>query len=136
MSEDLPFGSRGGLAVQHHFPVDGEYLIKIRLQRTHASQIRGLAEPNDIEVRLDRRRVKRSRSAAMVRAIPWSSRAERIGVTSRPPTMVSRSACQSRRARGTVGVAFPKKSGLVEGAARAAPVGRHLRSTPGIANPR
>jgi len=23
-SEDMPFGSRGGIAVSHHFPVDGE----------------------------------------------------------------------------------------------------------------
>ena len=32
-SEDLPLGSRGGIAVRHHFPVDGEYFIKVRLQR-------------------------------------------------------------------------------------------------------
>lgn len=29
MSEDLPFGSRGGIAVRHHFPVDGEYSIRV-----------------------------------------------------------------------------------------------------------
>ena len=33
VSDDLPFGSRGGIAIRHYFPVDGEYLIKIRLQR-------------------------------------------------------------------------------------------------------
>src|SRR5437773_6527400 len=32
-SEDLPFGSRGGIAVKYDFPIDGEYLIKVRLQR-------------------------------------------------------------------------------------------------------
>src|SRR6266511_260075 len=32
-SEDLPLGSRGGIAIRHHFPVDGEYLVKVRLQR-------------------------------------------------------------------------------------------------------
>ena len=32
MSEDLPFGSRGGAAVRHHFPLDGEYLVRIGLQ--------------------------------------------------------------------------------------------------------
>jgi hypothetical protein len=31
--------------------------VKIRLQRTHANQIRGLARPQDIEVRLDRARI-------------------------------------------------------------------------------
>ena len=28
MSEALPFGSRGGIAVRHHFPLDGEYRVK------------------------------------------------------------------------------------------------------------
>ena len=31
-SEDLPFGSRGGIAVRHFFPLDGNYLIKVRLK--------------------------------------------------------------------------------------------------------
>ena len=26
MSEDLPFGSRGGIAIRHNFPLDGEYV--------------------------------------------------------------------------------------------------------------
>ena len=30
MSEDLPFGSRGGAAVRHTFPLDGEYVFKLR----------------------------------------------------------------------------------------------------------
>ena len=43
MSEDLPFGSRGGLAVRHHFPLDGEYVIKIDLSRNlDGAQIRGV----------------------------------------------------------------------------------------------
>ena len=33
LSDDLPFGSRGGIAVRHHFPLDGEYLLTIQLQR-------------------------------------------------------------------------------------------------------
>ena len=39
-SEDLPFGSRGGMAFRYHFPVNGEYLIKIRLR--HATTGRPL----------------------------------------------------------------------------------------------
>lgn len=30
MSTDLPFNSRGGLSFQHYFPVDGEYVFRIR----------------------------------------------------------------------------------------------------------
>jgi cytochrome c5 len=58
MSEDLPFASRGGLSVQHTFPVDGEYVLKVRLQRTYTEIIRGMAEPHELEVRVNRRLVK------------------------------------------------------------------------------
>ncbi len=34
-SEDLPFGSRGGIAVRHVFPTSGDYLIKVKLQRQY-----------------------------------------------------------------------------------------------------
>jgi hypothetical protein len=33
-SDDLPFGSRGGLLVQHYFPVDGEYTFRIKFPNT------------------------------------------------------------------------------------------------------
>lgn len=61
MSEDLPFGSRGGMVVKHLFPVDGEYSIRIRMLRNHREYIVGLAEPHDLDVRLDGTRVKRFR---------------------------------------------------------------------------
>jgi len=31
ISDDLPFGTRGGLIVKHRFPADGDYLMRIRL---------------------------------------------------------------------------------------------------------
>ena len=57
MSEDLPFGSRGGIAIRHHFPLDADYDIRIRLQRQLYGYIRGLHRPQRLEVRLDGRRV-------------------------------------------------------------------------------
>ena len=57
MSEDLPFGSRGGVAVRHHFPLDAEYDIRIRLRRQLYGYIRGLQTPQQIEIRIDGRRV-------------------------------------------------------------------------------
>jgi uncharacterized protein DUF1592/uncharacterized protein DUF1588/uncharacterized protein DUF1585/uncharacterized protein DUF1587/uncharacterized protein DUF1595/cytochrome c len=58
-SEDLPFGSRGGIAVHHDFPADGEYVIKITLQRDCCrGYIRGLGEPHQLDVRLDGLRVQ------------------------------------------------------------------------------
>jgi hypothetical protein len=59
VSEALPFGSRGGIAVRHHFPLDGEYVIKVRLQRNSREYIRGLTEPHDLDVRLDGARIQR-----------------------------------------------------------------------------
>ena len=59
MSEDLPFGSRGGLAVRHHFPLDAEYVCRIRLRRNILGYVRGLTDPHLLEVRLDGTRVKR-----------------------------------------------------------------------------
>ena len=52
VSDELPFGSRGGLAVRHHFPLDAEYVIRVAL--------RGRARAGHaLEVRLDRERVGR-----------------------------------------------------------------------------
>ena len=56
--EGLPFGTRGGLAVDHVFPVDGEYEFKIRLSHGVLDQVRGLQEPHDVELALDDARVR------------------------------------------------------------------------------
>ena len=55
-SEDLPWGSRGGLAIRYYFPVDGEYLFQLRLNEGGAGGgIMGLtAEPHQLDVSLDR----------------------------------------------------------------------------------
>ena len=58
MSDDLPFGSRGGIAVRHYFPADGEYTIRVLLQRNSRDYIRGLAEPHQLDFRLDGERIK------------------------------------------------------------------------------
>ncbi|HEY7387695.1 MAG TPA: DUF1592 domain-containing protein [Bryobacteraceae bacterium] len=57
LSEDFPLGSKGGVAASHYFPVDAEYVFKIRLQRAWDSVIRGLNVPTQLEVRLDGKRV-------------------------------------------------------------------------------
>jgi hypothetical protein len=58
MSEDLPFGSRGGIAARHYFPLDGEYEIKIRLMRNSKTDIIGLAKMRQLDVRLDGAKIK------------------------------------------------------------------------------
>ena len=56
--EGMPFGTRGGLRVTHHFPVDGEYEIRIRLERSQRDDVRGLHEPHELELAVDGRRVR------------------------------------------------------------------------------
>jgi mono/diheme cytochrome c family protein len=53
LGEEFPLGSRGGIVARHFFPVDGEYVFKIRLDRTDTGLIRGLRARTDIEVRID-----------------------------------------------------------------------------------
>lgn len=57
MNEDLPFGSRGGTAITHHFPLDGEYTVSIRLQRNLQGFIRGLRKEHTLDIRMDHKRV-------------------------------------------------------------------------------
>ena len=58
-SDDLPFGSRGGIAIHHTFPVDGEYRIKVRLRRQYQDYIMGMGWPQQLDVRLDGKLLKR-----------------------------------------------------------------------------
>ena len=57
LGEEFPLGTRGGIVARHYFPVDGEYVFKIRLDRTDTGLIRGLQWRNDIEIRVDGVRV-------------------------------------------------------------------------------
>ena len=64
MSEELPFGTRGGVAIHHNFPADGEYVVKIRLRRVgdlvngDGGIVIGVALKRQLEVSLDLARVK------------------------------------------------------------------------------
>ena len=53
LSEDLPFGSRGGTAIEHLFPVDGEYRITVNLQTNYVDFVRGFDDAHEMELSLD-----------------------------------------------------------------------------------
>ena len=57
LDDQLPFGSRGGAAVTHNFPVDGLYRIKVKLQTNYVDFVRGYDQPHQIEVSLDGERI-------------------------------------------------------------------------------
>ena len=120
MSEDLPFGSRGGLAIKHYFPVDGEYTVQVKLQR-HAANlggaIRGLEEVNRIDVLVDGERVK----AVDI----GGGSAEQDGATRGPYTETETERFADaplnsiripvKAGMRTVGVTFQRKLWLIEG---------------------
>lgn len=57
LGEDFPLGTKGGVAARHYFPVDGEYVFRLHLQRAWDSVIRGLNVRNQFEVRVDGKRM-------------------------------------------------------------------------------
>jgi len=59
MGQDLPFGSRGGTAIRHYFPLDGEYVVKVNLQTGRFDQILGRDKERQIDIRLDGKRLGR-----------------------------------------------------------------------------
>jgi hypothetical protein len=58
MSEDLPLGSRGGTAVRHNFPLDGEYVLRIKLQKNGYTYTLGSERARQIDVRIDGQRIR------------------------------------------------------------------------------
>jgi len=59
--EGLPLGTVGGLRATHVFPVDAEYELQVRLFRTNLSAMRGLEDPQELEVTLDGARIHTAR---------------------------------------------------------------------------
>jgi hypothetical protein len=55
--EGLPLGTRGGMLVQHNFPVDAEYVIKVRLWRNTFDLMRGMEDQHQIEIGMDGQRL-------------------------------------------------------------------------------
>ncbi len=58
--EGTPFGTRGGLAVSHHFPADGEYVIVVAFYHRSLGEIFGdnkPAEGEQVEIALNGERV-------------------------------------------------------------------------------
>jgi Protein of unknown function (DUF1592)/Protein of unknown function (DUF1588)/Protein of unknown function (DUF1585)/Protein of unknown function (DUF1595)/Protein of unknown function (DUF1587)/Planctomycete cytochrome C len=56
--EGLPIGTRGGILIPYTFSRDGEYEVQIRLMRDRNEEIEGLRVPHELELLLDRERLK------------------------------------------------------------------------------
>jgi mono/diheme cytochrome c family protein len=55
ISDDLPLGSRGGIALRYYFPADGEYLFEMRPKESGAGGgFEGInAEPHQLDIAID-----------------------------------------------------------------------------------
>ena len=51
--DGLPLGTRGGIVVSHTFPLDGEYVMKVRLWRNTFDLMRGMEDSHQIEIAMD-----------------------------------------------------------------------------------
>ena len=54
--EGLPLGTRGGTVIRHNFPLDAEYIVKVRLWRNTFDLMRGMEDPHQIEISIDGKR--------------------------------------------------------------------------------
>ena len=50
LNEDLPFDSRAGMSVRHYFPLDAEYVFKVRFIGNQAADDREDVKPYDVRV--------------------------------------------------------------------------------------
>ena len=114
MSEALPFGSRGGIAIEHYFPLDGDYAVTVTIQRSDLADgaiIRGLRSKNQIDVRLDRRRIKTFTAGSPdTRDIPFG-----LGYTAEEPQSEFEVRFSVTAGTRTVGVAFNRDQWMMEG---------------------
>jgi len=109
MSEDLPLGTRGGIAVRHYFPVDGDYILKLELlTNTMSGHPRGFGEKNTIDVRVDGELVERMTVGG--------PEVEQPQYDSAPIVPVLEVRLPVKAGHRLVQVAFLKKNWVVEGA--------------------
>ena len=81
LSDDLPFDSRAGIAVSHYFPLDGEYVFKVRVLGVQADGEQTETDPYQLRVAGEGRPAHRRRHVA-----------------AREPEGRTRGACGRRRA--------------------------------------
>ena len=121
MSEDLPFGSRGGVAIRHYFPLDGEYVIKIHLLGNDQKTILGLSRPHQLDVRLDGERIKLFTVGGLAKGMIGDTEArENPALAESLRTADSGLEVRFPAKAGTrlVAVAFPMESSVLEGVHR------------------
>src|SRR6516164_3892364 len=127
MSEEFPFGTRGGIVVHPYFPLDGDYVVKITLGRSFtAARIRAINTREQIDVFLDGARVTRFEIGGQCAD---SSRDPKCRAYTETADEALHVRFPVKAGPHALGVAFVKKSALTEGAAPSVLPPRHTSST-------
>ena len=135
MSEELPYGTRGGTAIRHYFPLDGDYVVKVRLGKNFTnSKIRAIATREQIDVLLDGAPITRFEigGGCIDSDAPECEQTDRYYRTSRYDLAADEALEVRFRAPAgmhTLGVAFVRKSVLTEGPPPTLLPPRHTSST-------
>jgi cytochrome c5 len=130
MSEELPFGTRGGMVVHPYFPLDGEYVIKITLGRSFtAARIRAINTREQIDVLLDGARVTRFEIGGQCADSGGGNRDPKCRAYTETADEALHVRFPAKAGPHALGVAFVKKSALTEGAAPSVLPPRHTSST-------
>jgi mono/diheme cytochrome c family protein len=122
--EGMPLGTRGGTAITHNFPVDGEYSIRLALLKLSFGQVFGEgAEGEEIEVTLNGQRVKlfkldevpmffmrESKGSHPAKPQPTDPIEERVKMT---PDIRLEFKLKVKAGPQTLGVAFLNKSNVI-----------------------
>ncbi|HTY93286.1 MAG TPA: DUF1592 domain-containing protein [Steroidobacteraceae bacterium] len=115
--EGLPFGTRGGLLIEHEFPADGEYTITVKGMTGYFTAVLGNVRGEKLEVTVDGKRVylydwdreiatKRS-DGGKTPALPIKAGFHRIGVaflatSDLPDTGIDRSFQRTMNSPGSI----------------------------------
>ena len=55
--EGLPFGTRGGMLIEHEFPADGEYVLTVKGMTGYFTRVLGNVKGEKLEVTIDGERM-------------------------------------------------------------------------------
>jgi hypothetical protein len=89
--EGLPFGTRGGMLIEHEFPADGEYVFTVKGMTGYFTRVLGNVKGEKLEVTIDGERVylydwdteigNREGNGGRTPAIPIKAGFHKVGVT-------------------------------------------------------
>ncbi len=101
--EGLPLGTRGGVLIERHFAIGGEYEIQIRLMRDRDENIEGLTGTHEIDVVVDRKPVHQFTVQRPKSKSGWSKDDTLVDANLKKRIRLS-------AGQHAIGVTFPRKS--------------------------